>query len=143
MTTVPPASPDTMTPTEIVAAAADMAGILEREPQLGDFGFGVFEPRSKTPDERAADLLRNREQIREPRSLAQFMAARQWLSRFAKIKAVNKCGSSYGLKHIAERKIGYVTNGVFIAAAIAEGFATQRANYGPNAWLNISTKAWR
>lgn len=73
--------------------------MLEREPQLGDFGFGVS---SKTPEERVADLLRNRDLIREPRSLAQFMAARAWLRRFGKIRALNRRGTSYGLKHCAD-----------------------------------------
>jgi hypothetical protein len=132
-----------MASAEMAAAASDMAAVLEREPHLSDFGFGVFDPRSKTPAERAAELRLNRDRIREPRSLARFMAARRWLSRFGKIKAVNKRGSSYGLKHVAEHHMGYVTNGVFIAAASAEGFAVQRADGGPNAWFNISTKAWR
>jgi hypothetical protein len=80
------------------------------------------------------DLRRNRDLIREPRSLAQFMAARGWLRRFSKIKAVNRCGTSYGLKHVAEDDIGYVTNGCFIAAAIAEGFTVRCVEFGsPNA----------
>jgi len=54
------------------------------------------------------------------RSLAQFIVARRWLSQFGKLKSLNKRGSSYGLKHVAAHDIGYVTNGVFIAAAIAE-----------------------
>ena len=37
-----------------------------------------------------------------------------------------------------------MTNGVFIAAAIAEGFTVHRADYSSaNAFFNISTKAWR
>jgi hypothetical protein len=79
--------------------------------------------------------------MRAPRSLAQFMAARGWLRRFSKIRALNRRGTSYGLKHCAEDDIGYVTNGVFIAAAITEGFNVRRV--GPNAWFNISTEAWR
>jgi hypothetical protein len=39
---------------------------------------------------------------------------------------INKCGTSYGLKHWAEDSIGNVTNGVFIAAAIVEGFTVRR-----------------
>ena len=62
--------------------------------RLGDFGFGVRDPRSKTPEERAADLLRNRDLIREPKSLAQFMAARGWLRRFGKIRALNRRGTN-------------------------------------------------
>jgi hypothetical protein len=71
------------------------------------------------------------------------MAARQWLSQFGRIKALNRRGTSCGLKHVAEHDIGYITNGAFIAAAIAEGFTVQRADDGPNACFNISTKAWR
>jgi hypothetical protein len=143
MSTVRPRNADDLTPAELASAAIDMDRVLEREPQLGDFGFGVF---AKTREERAADLLRNRDLIREPRSLAQFMAARGWLSQFGKIKALNRRGTSYGLKHCAEDDVGYATNGVFIAAAIAEGFTVRRAGaYGdsPNAWCNISTEAWR
>ena len=122
-------------------AKADMTAILEREPQLSDFGFGVFDPRHKTPDQRAAELRQGRDDILHQRSLAQFVAARGWLRRFDKIKTVNNRGTSYGLKHVAEHDIGYVTNGVFIAAAIAEGFTIKPE--GPNARLNISTRAWR
>jgi hypothetical protein len=51
-------------------------------------------------------------------------------------------GTSYGLKHIAVEEIGYITNGVFIAAAIAEGFRVVRIDDSPNALLNISSKVW-
>jgi hypothetical protein len=123
-------------------AAVDMAAVLEGERQLGDFGFGVFLPPSKTPKERAAELRRQREIIRDDRALGQFLAARLWLRRFDKIKAPSQIGSSYGLKHVAEAEIGYTTNGAFIAAAIAEGFIVRRVGDGPNALLNISTQAW-
>jgi hypothetical protein len=90
------------------------------------------------------DLRRNRDLIREPRSLARLTTARGWLRRFGKLKSVNKSGTSYGLKHMAEDDIGYVTNGVFIAVAIAEGFTVRRADFdSANAWFNISTEAWR
>jgi hypothetical protein len=65
--------------------------------------------------------------------LAAFTAARAWLRQFSKLKRVNQRGTSYG----------YITNGVFIAAAIAEGYRVRRTRGGsPNAWFNISTKAW-
>jgi hypothetical protein len=138
----PPASERDLTPEEIAAAAADMVKVLEIEPQLGDFGFGVSFPSGKTPEERIADLERNRASICEPRSLAQFMAARRWLRQFIKTKALSDKGSSYGLKHVAERDIGYLTNGVFIAAAIAEGFKVRRIRDTANAQIAISAKAW-
>ena len=142
LTKPPPATERDLTPDELARAASDIAKVLGREPQLNDFGFGVSSDR-KTPEERIATFERDRASICEPTSLAQFMAARGWLSRFDKIKALNKLGSSYGLKHVAERDIGYITNGVFIAAAIAEGFTVRRMDGSPNALFNISTKAWR
>jgi hypothetical protein len=142
--TVRPRTEDDLTPAELAAAAIDMDRVLEREPQLGDFGFGVWDSRRKTRAERTAELRRDRESMLEPRSLAEFTAAREWLRRFKKIKTLNRGGTSYGLKHVAEDEIGYSTNGCFIAAAIAEGFAVRRTDYdSPNAWFNISTEAWR
>ena len=143
--TVRPRTEDDLTPAELAAAAIDMDRVLEREPQLGDFGFGVWDSRRKTRAERTAELRRDRESMLEPRSLAEFTAAREWLRRFKKIKNLNRGGTSYGLKHVAEDEIGYSANGCFIAAAIAEGFAVRRTDYdSPNAWFNISRfSAWR
>jgi hypothetical protein len=73
-----------------------MARILEQEPELSDFGYGRsgFE---NIPEERRARFETNRQLIREPRSLVQFLAARQWLRQFAKTKSLNRRGTSYGL----------------------------------------------
>ena len=143
MSTVRPRGVDDYSSAELAAAAIDMDRVLEREPQLSDNGFKQFE-RSRPRAEHDAEFLQWREGMRAPRSLAQFMAARGWLRQFSKIKALNRRGTSYGLKHCAEDDIGYVTNGVFIAAAIAEGFTVRCIEFGsPNAWFNISTEAWR
>jgi hypothetical protein len=123
-------------------AAADMERVMVQEPQLTDFGFGIHYCGRKTKEEYEVEFSRERKAICELRSLEQFMAARSWLTQFGRTKAINRCGSSYGLKHVAARDIGYVTNGVFIAAAIAEGFIVRRIEYGPNALFNISSKAW-
>ena len=48
-----------------------------------------------------------------------------------------------GVKHIAAHDVGYITNGVFIAAAVAEGFRVVRISEGPNAWLNINERSLR
>jgi len=111
-----PADETDLPPHEVATAAVDMKRILEQEPKLSDFGFGLSDF-DKTQEERVARFREDRESICEPRSLAQFIIARGWLHQFAKLKSLNKRGSSYGLKHVAEQDIGYVTNGVFIAAA--------------------------
>jgi hypothetical protein len=125
----------------LAAAAADMNRILSQHLQLTDHGFGTFiYPAAK--EVLAANFKRDRETIRDARSIAAFIATRYWLADFPKIKTLNQKGTSYGLKHIAEEEIGYITNGVFIAAAIAEGFRVVRIDDSPNALLNISSKVW-
>src|SRR4051794_2414457 len=116
-------TPHDFTTQELAAAAADMDRILEQEPQLNNFGFGVYFGTRRSQAERQALFRERRASIRDPDSLAAFIATRIWLRQFDKIKTLNKrSGTSYGLKHVAEEDIGYITNGVFIAAAIAEGF---------------------
>tara|TARA_Y100000034_G_C6560073_1_gene242332 strand:- start:53 stop:466 length:414 start_codon:yes stop_codon:yes gene_type:complete len=58
------------------------------------------------------------------------------------IKTVNTRDSSYGLKHTIERAIGhYVTNGMFIAAALACDYKMDYiSDYGPNALFAMSRK---
>jgi len=127
---------------ELAAAAADMDRILEQEPQLNDFGYGVYFG-IQGQAEQQASFQECRKSIRAPNSLAQFIAARRWLRQFSKRKTICPHGTSYGLKHIAEHTIGYVTNGVFIAAAIAEGFQVRRSDASPNAMFNITSRAWK
>ena len=44
------------------------------------------------------------------------------MKQIKKRKTVNRRRTAYGLKHIAEREIGYITEQTFIAAAIHMGF---------------------
>ena len=143
MSAIRPRNADDLTPDELASAAIDMDRVLERELELSDNGFKRLRGR-RSQAEYEAEFLKWREDMRAPRSLAQFMAARGWLRQFRKIKALNRLGTSYGLKHCAEDDIGYVTNGCFIAAAIAEGFTVRRSQPdSPNALFNISIEAWR
>jgi hypothetical protein len=143
MNSVKPRTADDLTPAELAAAAIDMERVLEREPLLSDNGFKQLRGR-RSQAEHEAQFIRWGEDMREPRSLAQFTAARGWLGQFSKTKALNRRGTSYGLKHCAADDIGYTTNGTFIGAAIAEGFTVRCVEFGsPNAWFNISTGAWR
>ena len=128
----------------LAAATAEMNRILDQHPQLTDHGFGTYNDTfpGAPRETRDAEFKRDRETIQDDRSIAAFIATKHWLADFPKIKTLNQKGTSYGLKHIAEEEIGYVTNGVFIAAAIAEGFRVVCIDGGPNALLNISNKVW-
>lgn len=129
-------------------AIAAIKRALTRFPELTDFGFGVFDERRLPPTERAEQFRANRALMFETRSLDGFQRACDWLTRQRRTKQINPgAGSSYGLKHAAEYEVGYVTNGMFIAAAVACGFRVKRIADSPNAHLNISTTAnntaWR
>jgi hypothetical protein len=129
-------------------AIADILLAVTRYPELTDFGFGVYGERRRrlSPEEREAEFQVNRAKMFEECSLLQFISARAWLQGQQKRKTINKMGTSYGLKHVAEHDFGYVTNGIFIAAAISAGFEIERAGawqQSPNAFMNVSTRAWR
>lgn len=144
LTTPPPtaADPQTLPPPVLDDALTAMKNILAEHPELGDFGFSVFDRRHKSESQREEELAEEREKICSPRSLVAFIETRKWLRGKPKISKLNKRASSYGLKHVVENEIGYITNGVFIAAAIAEGFNVKRIEVTPNAWLNISSTVW-
>ena len=75
-----------------------------------------------------------------PRSIRQFCAARAWLQQFPKIRTFNHPETSYGLKRVAEPTIGYVTNGIFICAALAAGYRIEREPGSSNVVFRYSTK---
>jgi hypothetical protein len=110
-----------------------MEEIMAAYPELSDFGFGVFDPRRKTPEQRSAELAKDRLDLLHDRSLDGFAS-----EKLALQVSENQSDEPGGLQHVAGDEIGYTTNGVFIAAAIAEGFRVQRE--GPNALFNMSTK---
>jgi hypothetical protein len=67
----------------------------------------------------------------------------EWLNRQTRTKNLNRrAGTRYALKHEAEKEVGCVQNGMFIAAAIACGFKVSRRGDGPNAHMNISARCW-
>jgi hypothetical protein len=123
--------------------ARAMLRVMQQHPALTAQGFDSFWP-AKLPAERRAKFDADRAELFAPGELERFGRAIEWLSRFDKRETFNQSGTSYGLKHVAEREIGHTTNGVFIAAAVAAGFDARPAAWGsPNAVFKICTAAWR
>ena len=125
-----------------------MKQVLAREPNLSlygckdDFSWGPYSKRRGEPD--AERFRRDREAMLGDRALQEFECACDWLDAQARTKNPNqRIGSSYTLKHMAEKEVetGYLPNGIFIAAAIARGFKIRRPDDGPNVWINISNRA--
>ena len=92
-----------------------------------------------------ADHEKWRAEMTGDHALAEFDRATEYLSRCKRRKSVWKGTTSYGWKHQAShycaRRIGgdgYISNGIFIAAAIALDFKINRISACPNCFLNIS-----
>lgn len=108
-------------------ALSDILYAVKKYPTLTSHGFWLpcssSVPHKEHRDRRVAsrDVLLN--------SLNQFTLCCQWLRKCYKVKSFTK--ESYALKHDVERYYDtYIANGVFIAAAIHEGFSFRRQPVG-------------
>jgi hypothetical protein len=107
-------------------------------PELTHFGF-----ESVTSGTYAA----NRARMFGTRALEEFDLAIEFLKVCRRINSISR-HSSYGWKHVLESWFAargervYVSNGMFIAAAIAASFRIERVGYSPNCRLNISNRSW-
>ncbi len=110
--------------------------VMQQHPGLNSFGIGVFEPLRKTAEQRRTDLAVGREEL--GRSVAMVMETAAWLcENITPIKTPTV--SSYGAKHVMERATGkYVTNGVFIAAALVAGYTFKYKQ--PNVLFGMSAR---
>ncbi len=120
-----------------------LAIAMTQEPLLNDFGIGLFsEHGRKPPGEKARILAEDREKLRG--SLDDVAWTVRWLgSNIEPIKTINRRHSSYGLKHLAERQgpRRYLTNGVFIAAAIIAEYPCKTYPGSPNACFGMSERS--
>lgn len=117
----------------------DIQRIMDEVADLNDFGIGVFQQRRRPEDECRTKLAEGKRELLN--SVDACNRVCEWLRQFDKIKTINDHRSSYGLKHIAENDIGYVTNGVFIAAAIHCGYPYRIEPGHPNVCFGISMKS--
>jgi hypothetical protein len=88
-----------------------------------------------------------REEMTSDDALEQFERAKEYLSARTRRKTIWKGATSYQWKHQAEHyfhardgrfKNVYISNGMFMVAAIALDFKVKRIPAGPSAFLNIS-----
>ncbi len=114
--------------------------VIDLVPELTDFGIGIYDNgRGLDKAQKKAEFDKNQSSLLD--SSESFEKAVFWLKQVGKIKSFNPHRSSYGLKHLAEKDIGYITNGVFIAAAIHSGFKYKITPQNPNVQFNMSEKS--
>jgi hypothetical protein len=117
---------------------SDIAAVIAKVPRLNAFGVAVYcgvplRDRAASHDRDQAELLADVDGCTR---------AESWLRGRNSIKTVSCFLCSYGLKHIAEREVGYITNGAFIAAAIHCGFPYKLGeNRDPNVMFGISRRS--
>lgn len=114
--------------------------VIEAEPRLSHWGYGVGRPKRKpngkweNAKEHHARFLMEREQLLSDGPVEEFLRSLVLVQRIAPIKTINRRSGSYGLKHRAENLkctypggslLGpdYVANGSLIVAAVHAGFA--------------------
>lgn len=123
--------------------------ILAQHPDLTMKGVGGFCDEGETPEQSRAKMLTDE-------ALAQFERACGWLAKVEKSPSVNKdAGTSYGLKHAAERywrkqyradpatkeNDAYISEGMFICAALHLGFSTRREENTASVCVNIAKRS--
>jgi hypothetical protein len=118
--------------------------IMSQSPDLGAYGW---KHRGITPEQHEI----SRSEMTSDHYVQQFEHATKYQARCKRRKTVWKGGTSYGWKHQAEHYFAsgrhhYISNGMFIAAAIDLGFVVERIYNSPNCFLNISSTesyCWR
>jgi hypothetical protein len=114
--------------------------VIKSIPNLTDFGIGLHDEKSLSAVEHNEKFHAQQENLLN--SEESFEKTCIWIKENIKeIQSINARHTSYGLKHLAEKHIGYVTNGVFIAAAIHCGFKVRTFPDSPNASFNMSEKS--
>jgi|GEM_PF-1029218 len=116
-----------------------LAITMFKHPDLSDFGIGVYD-RGKTREEREAHHQGNRAALAASAERVGHVV--EWLKEHvAPIKTLNPRRSSYGIKHVVEKELGYITNGVFIAAGIIAGYPHEIRSDSPNVRFGMSEKS--
>ncbi len=121
------------------AAKVALRAVASATPALTMWGMGVGSPTRKADGhwedfrDMNARFVGAREELIGESAVSGFLASLAFLSRITPTRTIRNGMGSYGLKHVAENfictypeggKLGptYVSNGVFIAAAIHAGF---------------------
>lgn len=118
-----------------------LAITMDRYPDLNDFGVGLYQGhQKKSATEKAAIKAKDRQDLRA--SGAAVEATATWLLENVKpTRTINHRHTSYGLKHIAEKDLGYITNGVFIAAAIIADYPCKFLPGSANVQFGMSERS--
>lgn len=118
-----------------------LAKVMMENVRLTDFGMGVYDEYRLSPEARIKAFMTDRKDLAQ--SYEDVAWTISWIKNknIKEIKSFNKKKSSYRLKHLAEPESPkvYITNGVFIAAALLAGFKIDDSE--PNPHFNMSERS--
>ncbi len=88
------------------------------------------------------DRSNREEQLLDEHSVNGFLLCEQWLKIVDYNKTFNTRRTSYRYKHIVEKWADfYISNGIFIVAALANKIEIERCKWGLNCYLKVSEKS--
>lgn len=124
---------------------AQVLAVQARDPAVTAFGLGIFDQfrRESRGEDVAAKFQHERDEMLTMPSLGQFAFCCEWLRGVERTKNINTRFNSYGHKHRVEGFYGvYISNGMFIAAAIHLEFLVRRDSpHSPNCCINVSARS--
>ncbi len=126
--------------------------IMEVETHVTTAGYGIAWSHYPTGAEQRKAFDQQRAELLGDSAADQFELALKYLSRMERRQSINRDYTTYNLKHQAERlsrdrglfvHLGnYVSNGVFIVAALAAGFEVRRVAWDSlSGYANITTRS--
>lgn len=126
--------------------------IMDTDTELTAAGYGIAWSHYPTVAEQREAFSKQRAELLDDWSADQFELALKYLARLDRRKSSNRDYTTYNLKHQAERlsrdrglftHLGnYVSNGVFIVAALAAGFQVRRIAWDSlSGYVNATTRS--
>lgn len=129
--------------TDASGVEARLAITMARHSELNDFGIGLYGGHKDKPEHETTVInLTNRQTLRSSGKAVEATVA--WLrENIEPTRTINQRRSSYGIKHVADKDIGYITNGVLIAAGIIAGYPYKIVPGSPNVSFGMSERSLR
>lgn len=118
--------------------------VLYKNPKLTYFGWGVPEELKLYREGKTSEIEARRKELRDQlfNSFDEFERAYNFCTQLEKLTKINPKHTSYSYKqHAEEYCADKVSNGAFIAAAIAAGFKKRVDQFNPNVWFNINERS--
>ena len=118
----------------------DVKRVMEKYQQLNRWGF-LFRRKDgrQSKEDYENEMNGVRAELLGAECLEEINKCAAWINQYiSPIQCFNTKRTSYGLKHFAEHRCGYISNGAFIVAALLCGY---KCSFHYNPHFNMSEKS--